>query len=531
MPWWGDPRHITVGYNSHDPNQIHNQITDMISRGIDGVIIDWYGSQDYTDYTAKLVMAEAEQHPGFTFAIMVDKGAISLSGCSGCSPQQSLIQQVQYVEQTYIPSSAYMRVNGRPVITNFDIDLHYTIDWNAVQKATSTNPDFIFQHASGFTHTASGGSYAWVIVNVTDFGMNYLGQFYNAAIANPQEYVFGGAYKGFNDTLASWGSNRIMGQQCGQTWLQTFARANGFYNSGKQLDAMQLVTWNDYEEGTEIETGIDNCFSLSASMSGTALKWKITGNENTIDHYLVYVSTDGKNLMPLANIAPGNFSTNLSSYQLPGGSYKLYVQAVGKPTMVNHLSNALSYSVVGATPPTAGGTGSITLGASPAILNASSLKPASATVTITPTGSVQGAIALSCSDLPVGVSCAFSPGTLTPGTKAVNSMLTISASAVLAMGITRAPVRRGQSGYGVLFAVGVVGMAVSGSRINRKRLQQAVVLGSLAVVLAVLTSCGGGGSTIKSISAGNSPTGTFTIAINGDGGTQHSSTTVTLTIQ
>ena len=22
---------------------------------------------------------------------------------------------------------------------------------------------------------------------------------------------------------------------------------------------MQLVTWNDYEEGTEIESGIDNC--------------------------------------------------------------------------------------------------------------------------------------------------------------------------------------------------------------------------------------------------------------------------------
>src|SRR5690349_14039916 len=25
MPWWGDPRHINVGYNSHDPHQIHNQ--------------------------------------------------------------------------------------------------------------------------------------------------------------------------------------------------------------------------------------------------------------------------------------------------------------------------------------------------------------------------------------------------------------------------------------------------------------------------------------------------------------------------
>ena len=183
MPWWGDPRHINVGYNSHDPVQIHNQITDMISRGVDGVIIDWYGDKDYTDQTAKLVMNEAEQHPGFTFAIMVDKGAISLSACGGCNPQQTLIHQVQYVEQTYVPSSAYMRVNGRPVIANFDIDLHYVIDWKAVAAATSTNPDFIFQHSGGFTHTVSGGSYAWVIVNVTDFGMSYLTQFYQAGLA------------------------------------------------------------------------------------------------------------------------------------------------------------------------------------------------------------------------------------------------------------------------------------------------------------------------------------------------------------
>jgi len=37
MPWFGDPRHMNVGYSSQDPAQIHRQITDMISRGIEGV--------------------------------------------------------------------------------------------------------------------------------------------------------------------------------------------------------------------------------------------------------------------------------------------------------------------------------------------------------------------------------------------------------------------------------------------------------------------------------------------------------------
>jgi hypothetical protein len=344
MPWFGQKNHMNVGYNSQDPAQVHSQITDMISRGIDGVIIDWYGSADYSDGTAKLVMAEAEQHPGFTFAIMVDKGALKLSPCPGCTPQQTLIQQVQYIEQTYIPSPAYMRINNRPMITNFDIDLHYTIDWDAVQKATSTNPDFIFQHASGFTHDDSGGSYAWISYTAGNFGLPYLDKFYKASLAAPKEETFGGSYKGFNDTLASWGSNRIMGQQCGQTWLQTFSELNGYYDSGTPLANVQLVTWNDYEEGTEIESGIDNCVSVSASLSGSSFQWSITGSESTIDHYVVYISTDGQNLMPLNTMPVGSRSLDLSSYSLGTASYTLFVQAVGKPTIKNQMSGAIGYN-------------------------------------------------------------------------------------------------------------------------------------------------------------------------------------------
>ena len=141
---------MSVGYSSTDATQIHNQITDMISRGIDGVIIDWYGPNNSIDQATKLVMAEAEKHPGFTFAIMIDQGAIEWDSCSGCSPQQALISQLQYVEQTYFPSPAYMTQQGRPVVTNFNIDLSYTVDWTAVAAALSTQPVFFFQNNDGF---------------------------------------------------------------------------------------------------------------------------------------------------------------------------------------------------------------------------------------------------------------------------------------------------------------------------------------------------------------------------------------------
>ncbi|PYX37220.1 MAG: hypothetical protein DMG75_07715, partial [Acidobacteria bacterium] len=324
MLWFGGPSPMNVGYKSNDPAQVHRQIEDMISRGIDGVIMDWYGPGNFEDAVAKLIMAEAESHPGFTFAIMVDKGALQWNSCSGCNPQQALIKQIQYVQDRYFPSPAYMRINGKPVITNFDLDLHFSLDWNAVNAAVGGTP-----------------------LSTNDFANSYLTKFYTAGEAAPQELTIGGAYKGFNDTLASWTMHRIMSQQCGQTWLGTFDKINSISNSGHQMGGLQLVTWNDYQEGTELETGIDNCVSLSASLSGSVLQWNITGKENTIDHYVVYISRDGQNLMALNTNAPGSRSLNLGSYSLAAGAYTVYVQAVGKATLKNQMSQAVRYTVQG----------------------------------------------------------------------------------------------------------------------------------------------------------------------------------------
>src|SRR5438445_5947804 len=77
MPWFGDPRHMSVGYDSQDPAQIHRQIGDMISRGINGVIIDWYGSRDTFKNTNTLrVLTEEALRPGLKLGIMIHKGAI-----------------------------------------------------------------------------------------------------------------------------------------------------------------------------------------------------------------------------------------------------------------------------------------------------------------------------------------------------------------------------------------------------------------------------------------------------------------------
>jgi hypothetical protein len=114
---------------------------------------------------------------------------------------------------------------------------------------------------------------------------------------------------------------------------------NSFYNSGTQLPILQLVTWNDYEEGTELETGIDNCLTVNASLSGSSLQWKVSGNENTVDHYTVFLSSDNRRLQELNTLPAGTHTMDLSSFNL--GTGNIYVQAVGKPMIKNQMSGAV----------------------------------------------------------------------------------------------------------------------------------------------------------------------------------------------
>ncbi len=364
LPWFGQPKHMSVGYNSDDPAQVNRQVSDMLSRGVQGAILDWYGpSSTRSNQTALDLKTEAESRGGtFEFAIQEDNGALATAAMqSGCDVTQQLISDLTYAATTFEFSPAYMRIGGRPVVFFFDVDKYY-VDWNRVRAALPMNPLFISRNRSALTAPQSNGAFSWLSVsrsNPYDAGLSYLDDFYTAATASSSQLAFGSVYKGFNDSLASWGTNRFIHQQCGKTWLATFAEIGRFYSSSNQLDGLQLVTWNDYEEGTEIETGIDNCLSVEPTISGQTLTWTIPPDpravqklgasqvdESTVDHYTVFISKDGQNLMALANVPAGTHALDLSQYGLAAGNYTLYVQAVGKPSIQNKMSPPVSFNPV-----------------------------------------------------------------------------------------------------------------------------------------------------------------------------------------
>jgi hypothetical protein len=367
----------------------------------------------------------------------------------------------------------------------------------------------------------------------TDYGMNYLTSFYDAGLSHPDEQTVGATYKGFNDTLASWGSNRIMGQQCGQTWLETFSELNSIYSAGKQLPSLQLVTWNDYEEATEIESGIDNCLTLSASVPANSLQWVVSGNENTVDHYTVYISIDGQNLMPLTDIATGIHSLNLCGFPIPGGNYQVFVQAVGKPTLANQMSGATAYSPSCGAPSSAPTPTTVSFSAAPASITIPSGMSGSFTVAATAqSGTFASPISLTCTGLPSSLRCSFSPAAITPGAGTATSVLTISTVAVA--GVDRP--KRGTNFpiyAGWLLPFGLAGVGWVG---KKARNRGAVVFALCAAIsLGMLgASCGGKTGVAETVAVPAKPSVTpssYSVTINGTANATQLSTTVNVIVQ
>jgi hypothetical protein len=432
QPWFyqGDTQKVATGYTSDKPATVAAQMNDMISRGFKGVVIDWYGqyggdtqSNDCSNPTDTAFdnctvlnlqsnlaprCSGAQDCPMY-FALMEDKGALAVNGCSTTDSSTAaciaaLEKDLSYMSSSYFGSAAYLKLSGnaisssgRPVVflfllpgssynggaTNWCNNTGATTDWCTVwntvlswAQANAGNPLFFFESnpnpsalnsAYGWPATQDpAGVYAWPNWNAWDgksdlgqvwpsdpFGFDYLkADFYAPTVAyDKDETIVGAAWKGFDDSNA-WGftetpNHPVMPQQCGLTWVQAFQQMATYYDSSNQLPFLGVATWNDYDEGTEIETGIDNCVStFTEAISGDTLTWSISfgsvqgysGSEATVYQYIVYYTTDGTTLTEAGTVKSGTHTTNLCTLDssIPSGA-TIYVEAEGMPSIFNHL--------------------------------------------------------------------------------------------------------------------------------------------------------------------------------------------------
>jgi hypothetical protein len=143
--------------------------------------------------------------------------------------------------------------------------------------------------------------------------------------------------------------NRVIAQQCGQVLLNTANEISKYFaGTNLQLPYVQVVTWNDYEEGTSVENGIDNCYTVNASLSGSQLSWSLSASDSyasmaTVHHFNVYfVDAAGSLYIAASNLPVTTTAFDLSS-AVPTGTWTVYVEMVGQPLVINRMSDPLTY--------------------------------------------------------------------------------------------------------------------------------------------------------------------------------------------
>jgi hypothetical protein len=401
--WFGTSSHIpSTKQTSTNSALADRQIQNMIDRGCNVVTIDWYGSGSLQNqvmqvWAPKLDARCANGTCPLYFAMMEDANTGTGSATIG-----TFETDLSYIFSNYMSRPSYWKVDdhsnpvchSRPVLLSFGWSGFSSADWGTVKTWIHSNlatcngePALASEGEAGLAGDSNqDGAYNWVGVNgydntnpgtATVQGVSGSGQFnvhfasgdfgldswYTAAKNHPEKAVIiGVAYAGFNDTNADWGftsspsigQGRKVARQCGQVWLNSWQRLASQFTSANQIPAVGLAVWDDYEEGTALEPGIDNCYSApSLLISGRSLTITLNrsdatyANPNTIQNLTLYGTSNGADLFFIANLPATTQTIDLVQYAPPmvtGTAYTLYVKQNGKPGILNKFSSGVAYT-------------------------------------------------------------------------------------------------------------------------------------------------------------------------------------------
>jgi hypothetical protein len=253
----------TIGpYASSDKDVIEYHLLLMKYAGVDGLIIDWYGSHEVYDFPANKINSEAVidmlDDVGLSFALtyedwtlnsIVDQGAAS-------TVVDAAIADIDYIENNYFSLDSYIDINGDPLLTVFGPQvLQNSAEWTEVLAGISETPVLLsLWYESGDLGSNGSGEFAWVYEDNT-----HCENFYRNRVAN-LDLAIGGAYPGYKDYYleGGWGDGQgwTIDHNNGATLDATLKMAQD-----AEIDHMQIITWNDFGEGTMIEPTLEFGFT------------------------------------------------------------------------------------------------------------------------------------------------------------------------------------------------------------------------------------------------------------------------------
>jgi hypothetical protein len=249
-------------YDSSDPDLLECHLLMMKLAGIDGVIVDWYGTSNAFNYPvnqqASIALFNAAEQFGMQFAVCYEDrtiGALLDSGQLQPSQIESRMSaDLQWVEDNWFASPIYAQKGGQPLLLNFGpITVQSPATWNNVFQTLNADPNFFSLH-NLWTQSGADGAFMWVHFNVWNDGnpsTATIKQRYTNLINGVQPdpaKIIPAAKPGFDDAYQPPGRFEFLDHRNGQTLRESLE-----VGMEGPWETIQLVTWNDFTEGTMIE--------------------------------------------------------------------------------------------------------------------------------------------------------------------------------------------------------------------------------------------------------------------------------------
>lgn len=239
-------------YDSGDDHALECQVLLMKTAGLDGVVIDWYGTSRINDHeinhrnTQKLIAWLKKA--GLHFAICYEDQALKSLDAAVALSQATL--DLQWAQQHWFGDDAYVRKEGCPVLLVFGPQHLNPEAWDTLRARLESKPMLY-----GLPHLASDhrldGHFVWPpVANGKALSAEQWRKELHHLYAREGRLV-AGVFPGFKDIYQKAGVHPSYGSidsAHGETFAQSLALAER-----SKAKLIQIATWNDYGEGTVIE--------------------------------------------------------------------------------------------------------------------------------------------------------------------------------------------------------------------------------------------------------------------------------------
>jgi hypothetical protein len=296
-------------YDSADPSVIRYHFATMKAAGIEIVLALWYGPGSDTDAVVPLLLEEA-QRQGMKLAICYEE---KLNFPPYRKPEfrgnvvESATADLRYLVQKYGSHPAYLHHAGETVIMQFnsvgacEIGPAYLTptEWRRVLGAVAEKVLYVRQDLDLAFNPPLAGAYVWL--EPAGSGRAAFAQAANQARSAGRLRMFmSSIYPGFDDSgVNGWGAGPRVTVRNGLDVLEGTMRDA----TAGSPDIVQIVTWNDFNEGTNVEPSVEEGFAYLDAIEtwygeATGRRVDLQDNRIPLQQYIGHAEGEAKLLLP-----------------------------------------------------------------------------------------------------------------------------------------------------------------------------------------------------------------------------------------